>query len=292
MSVFTIKPTAPFSFNSTLFSHGWIDLAPFEILSDTKTLATKIRRKDQIDRILLSSETDQEIIVTAEQNLDETCQNELSEMVKRMFRLDEDYTGFYKLAGSIKEYKWIKEKSAGRMFRCATLWEDMVKMLCTTNCTWNLTKIMVNNLVEKTGRGVFPTPDEIAVTSEKYLREKIKMGYRAPYLLEFSRNIADGILNIDTFDAGETDTNGLYKEILKIKGFGKYAVSNLLKLLGRYDYYGSDSWSTKKFSEKHFAGKACTENDIAKQYDHLGEWRGLFFWLDMTQDWYEKEFPW
>jgi hypothetical protein len=78
----------------------------------------------------------------------------------------------------------------------------------------------------------------------------------------------------------------------KLKGFGNYAVSNLLKLLGRYDYYGADSWSLKKFSEIHMAGKSCTEKDIANHYDHLGEWRGLFFWMDMTQDWYEREFPW
>ena len=118
------------------------------------------------------------------------------------------------------------------------------------------------------------------------------MGYRSPYLLELSRRIAEGSLNLDTFTQWPGDTNGLYLEMKKIKGLGDYAVSNLLKLLGRYDYYGSDSWSRKKFSEKYLNGKECTEKDISKRYDHLGKWRGLFFWLDMTQDWYEKEIPW
>ena len=178
------------------------------------------------------------------------------------------------------------------MFRCATFWEDMIKMLCTTNCTWNLTKIMVDNLVEKIGEGVFPEPEQIADKSEKFLREKIKMGYRAPYLVELSRLIANGKINLDIYSHWTGNTGELYKELRQLKGLGNYAVSNLLKLLGRYDYYGSDSWSTKKFSEIHMAGEACTEKDIAKHYDHLGKWRGLFFWLDMTKDWYEKEFPW
>ena len=32
------------------------------------------------------------------------------------------------------------------MLRSATVFEDIVKMICTTNCSWSLTKIIINNL--------------------------------------------------------------------------------------------------------------------------------------------------
>jgi N-glycosylase/DNA lyase len=292
MKTFSIKPTSSFSFNSTLFSHGWIDLAPFQILTDEKKLIINVNQDEKLYRMLLSSQTDRDIIITCEREIDKKEKNLLSNMIGHIMRLDEDYTEFYNIAGELKEYRWISEKRAGRMLRCATFWEDMIKMLCTTNCTWNLTKIMVDNLVEKIGKGVFPEPEQIAGKSEKFLREKIKMGYRAPYLVELSRLIANGDINLDIYSNWAGNTGELYKELRQLKGLGNYAVSNLLKLLGRYDYYGSDSWSIKKFSEIHMAGENCTEKDIAKHYDHLGEWCGLFFWLDMTKDWYEKEFPW
>jgi 3-methyladenine DNA glycosylase/8-oxoguanine DNA glycosylase len=292
MTTFSIKANGSYSFNSTLFSHGWIDLAPFQTLKDEKLLIVSVKQDEKIYNIRLSSQTDRDILITCESEIDNIDKNLLSKIIRHMMRLDEDYAEFYQIASEIKEYRWIIEKCAGRMFRCATLWEDMIKMLCTTNCTWNLTKIMVNNLVEEIGGGVFPEPEQIAGKSEKFLREKIKMGYRAPYLVELSRSIADGKINLDIYSNWSENTGDLYKDLRQLKGFGDYAVSNLLKLLGHYDYYGSDSWSKKKFSEKHMAGEICTEKDIAKHYDHLGKWRGLFFWLDMTKDWYEREFPW
>ena len=292
MTEITIKSDTQFSFKSTPFSHGWIDLAPFRLLSDQKKLTTSFKYAGNIYQIRIASQTDQNIIVSLDTKTDDAFKKYLSAMIKHMFRLDEDYSQFYSRVNSSEDYAWISEKSAGRMFRCATLWEDMVKILCTTNCTWHLTRIMVNNLVEKIGSGVFPAPEEVAGKSEKYLRDEIKMGYRSPYLLELSRSIAEGSLNLDTFTQWPGDTSGLYIEMRKIKGLGDYAVSNLLKLLGCYDYYGSDSWSRKKFSEKYLNGKECTEKDISKRYDHLGKWRGLFFWLDMTRDWYEREIPW
>jgi len=161
-------------------------------------------------------------------------------------------------------------------------------MLCTTNCTWRLTQIMTENLVTKLGADMkigesdrsvytFPEPQDIANQTDEYLRNEIKMGYRAPYLLKFANEVTEGSLDLTEFDDSSIPSSELYKKIRKIKGFGDYAASNLLKLLGRYDNMGADSWSGQKFSQKHFNGKPVDHKKIYAHYKKYGKWAGLFF---------------
>lgn len=288
----TITPDPPFSFKSTLFSHGWIDLPPFEYKTETNSLSYKQMIRGQLREIVFSSETDKNIIVFANPADGIDNQATLKDLTKRMFRLNEDFSGLYEACRHDPDLKWIEERGAGRMFRSGSVWEDMVKMLCTTNCTWNLTRIMCQNLVSKLGNGGFPAPASIAAVDEQFLRNEIKMGYRAPYLMEFAHKMIDQKEISSEFEFWSGTSMDLYKRIRTIKGFGHYAASNLLKLLGHYDYYGSDSSSGKKFSEKYFENKACTDKEIAGFYDHFGPWCGLVFWLDMTADWYTNHIPW
>ena len=218
-----------------------------------------------------------------------------------MFRLDENYDTFYALAAKSNDFKWVDKLGAGRMLRAATFWEDMVKMLCTTNCTWRLTQIMTENLVNILGDSkniaerkvfTFPEPKTVAACTEDYLRKEIKMGYRAPYLLELAQAIDRRETNPTSFENENIETAELYKNLRSIKGFGDYAVSNLLKLLGRYDYLGADSWSRQKFFEKHNRGKPCDDKKIFSYYKKYRNWAGLFFWMDVCEDWYRKDIPW
>ena len=134
--------------------------------------------------------------------------------------------------------------------------------------------------------------DELRRTAENYLRNDIKMGYRAPYLLEFAQKVANNQLNLIDFENTQIPTADLYKQLRNIKGFGDYAVSNLLKLLGRYDYLGADSWSRQKFAEKHNNGKKCDDKKIEHFYRKFDKWAGLFFWMDVSEDWYKRDKPW
>ena len=242
-----------------------------------------------------------EIIV--ENKLNDQQKNQILKIVKRMFRLEEDYSEFYELAEKSKEFYWVVKYGAGRLLRCGSLWEDMVKMLCTTNCTWRLTQIMTENLVTKLGSekrvgesvktvAAFPEPQNIACQTDEYLRNEIKMGYRAPYLLKLANEVTEGNIVLEKFEDNSLSSTELYKKIRKIKGFGDYAASNLLKLLGRYDNMGADSWSGQKFSQKHFNGKAVDQKRIQAYYQKYGKWAGLFFWMDVSEDWYKQEIPW
>ena len=216
---------------------------------------------------------------------------------KICFRLDEDYSTFYSEARRYPQYRWIPRTGSGRLLRSPTVFEDVVKMICTTNCSWALTEVMVENLCSKLGGGnhgwgkAFPTPEAIADSTEKFLRTEIRAGYRAPYLLELSKRIVNGDIDPETWRSSDLPTGELFDQVRSVKGVGPYAAGNILKLLGRYDYLGVDSWCRKKFFELHKNRRKTSDKVIERFYEPFGSWRGLFFWLDVTKHWYQKKFP-
>src|SRR5690606_1448125 len=105
---------------------------------------------------------------------------------------------FYGLAAEHDAYQWIRDDGAGRLLRSATVYEDLIKTLCTTNCSWALTKKMVENLVGSlgeetaTGAKAFPTAAAMAEMDETFYRREIKAGYRSPYFVEIAEAVASG----------------------------------------------------------------------------------------------------
>jgi N-glycosylase/DNA lyase len=175
------------------------------------------------------------------------------------------------------------------------VFEDLVKMLCTTNCTWALTTIMVSNLVDAFGCSceggtAFPSAGDIAATTEARLRREIKAGYRAPFLLRLAEDVAAGRLNVEAWRESAQSTAALFREITAVKGAGPYAAGNLLKLLGRYEHLGLDSWVRARFADLYYSGRRVSDRTIERRYAHFGEWRGLVFWLEMTRSWHEEKF--
>ena len=82
------------------------------------------------------------------------------------------------------------------MLRSPTVFEDLVKMLCTTNCSWALTQKMVTGLVENLGRETddgrrsFPTAEAMADMPLQFFVDEVRAGYRAPYLKELADRVA------------------------------------------------------------------------------------------------------
>jgi 3-methyladenine DNA glycosylase/8-oxoguanine DNA glycosylase len=222
---------------------------------------------------------------------------QLRSQVRECFRLDEDFSEFYSEARKHKQYRWIPKMRVGRLLRAPTVFEDVVKMMCTTNCSWSLTETMVGNLTTKLGVAVdastfsFPPPEALASVNESYLRKEIRSGYRSPYLLELAENVAAGKLDLESWRTSTLTTDELYKQVLSVKGIGAYAAGNILKLLGRYDYLGLDSWVRKQFAQLHRNGRKTKDAAIEKHYRPYGKWKGLLFWLEMTRHWHTKEFP-
>lgn len=209
-----------------------------------------------------------------------------------MLRIDEQLKEFYSLCRKEQHLRWVPKRHAGRILRSPTAFEDIVKMMFTTNCSWSLTKIMTENLTRKLGIETtdgtfsFPTPESIAKKSEKWLRKEISCGYRAPFLLKLCKDISNKKIDVESFRNYDLPTEELYWKLRTIKGIGHYAAGNILKLIGRYDYLGIDSWVRKRFSEIHKNGRKVSDAAIEKHYDRYGSWRGLICLMEVTSDWH------
>ncbi len=286
-----------FSYKNTIYSHGWYQLAPFSLDEDNWKLTYTFQNETSKKPVSADiSETDKKIkIQFSDKRTSKKTQEKIKKCVKRIFRIDEDLTEFYQLIEEEKEFTWIKKLGAGRLLRSPNVYEDLVKTICTTNCSWALTKNMVTNLVQKLGEEnnkggkSFPTAEAMANVDVDFYKEEIRAGYRSEYFVELAESVAIGKVKPEEWSKTDLPTPELKKEMKKIKGVGNYAAENLLKLIGRYDGLALDSFLRSEFYKKHNNGKTCTDKKIEKFYERFGDWKGLVMWFDMSKRWLDEQ---
>lgn len=286
-----ILETPPdFNFKTAVYSHGWCQLLPFEldlenwrlsyVFTGEKTLSANIAENGGALEIEISDQ------------ISKRAEAKIRREVRHILRLDENFDEFYHLTKKEKRLAWVAKLNGGRLLRSPTVFEDLVKTLCTTNCSWSLTKNMVRNLVDKLGaessdgKRAFPTAAAMASVTEEFYRNEIRAGYRSPYFAELAERAASGKLNPETWLDSELPTKELKKEMKSVKGVGNYAAENLLKLVGRYDGLALDSFLRGEFYKRHNDQTVCDDRQIIEFYEKFGDWRGLAIWCDMTEKWF------
>jgi 3-methyladenine DNA glycosylase/8-oxoguanine DNA glycosylase len=291
----TIRTPPTFNFKRTAISHGWSELLPFKINDKFTTLSRVVDLGARSKPVVIE-------ITGAKNGLRVKVEGELSagavERVKRdvrhMMRLDDALDPFYAALEREPAFAWVARAGAGRLLRAPTVFEDLVKTICTTNCSWSLTKTMVTRLVENLGRPArggghsFPTPAAMAEAPASFYRDEMRSGYRAGYFKELAERVASGELDVEGWLTSGLTTDELRRAMKRVKGVGDYAAENLLKLVGRYDVLALDSWVRATFARIHNQGRAAADKKIASHYARFGEWRGLALWCDMTKDWLEE----
>ena len=284
-----------FSYKRTALSHGWTDLPPFEIHPKSLTVTRVLDLSDSQPITVVITGTKRAVLVHLPRKVGKRAADSITRDVRHMLRLDDDLTEFYSVMNSHPEFDWIPGAGAGRLVRSPTVYEDLIKTICTTNCSWSLTKKMVQGLVNNLGREAadgrrtFPTPAAMAAMPASFYRDEVRAGYRAPYLKELAERVASGSLDVEAWLQSELPTNELKKEMKRVKGVGDYAAENLLKLVGRYDVLALDSWVRAKFARTHNGGRTISDAKIARYYSRFNSWRGLALWCDMTKDWIEEQ---
>ena len=265
-------------------SHGWYDLAPFAWDGARRTLSFVFLSGDAPERVVLSA---REGSVQAASTVPARLARPV---VARVLDLGADLGPFHALCAARRDegFGWIAERRAGRVLRAPTLFEDAVKVLCTTNCSWSLTRSMVTRMVAAFGRGgAFPDAAALAAFPERRLRDELKLGYRAPFLRSFATRVAGGELDLAAWEDASLPDDELAARIRSEKGFGPYAAETLLRLLGRHGRLGLDSWSRKQVARLRFRGRVVKDARVARFYAPFGRYAGLAFWLDVTRDWHE-----
>lgn len=281
---------------SLVVSHGWSVLPPFQIDRQRRLLSFAATLSDGTPVVIATRQSGRHVAAMAASpsSIGRHHRRELRSVVTSVLRLDEDLTPLHREARRYPNYRWVPRYGAGRLLRAPTAFEDAVKMICTTNCSWSLTELMIERLVRHLGtsagdRKAFPTPAAMAAKSESFYRNVIKAGYRAPYLLELAKQCASGKLELERLRDGSLSDIQKETMLRGIKGIGPYAADNLLRLHGVYHRFAHDSWITKVYAERYHQGRRVGSETIERRYREFGGFRGLMYWLDMTRPWYERD---
>jgi N-glycosylase/DNA lyase len=275
----SLSAPAGFDFDATVRSHGWYDLPPFHL------------GESRLERVLVSDGEAHDVVIRMRgARIAVDAGPDVRADVARMLQLAEDLTPFYALTDEDPALAYARARGAGRLLRGPTVFEDVVKMLCTTNCSWSLTRVMVGRLVDElgrrapSGRRAFPTPAEMAQADERFFRDVVRAGYRAPHLVWIAKRAASGALDLEQLPVGDAET--VRDRLLGLPGIGPYAADNLLRLFGRYGYLGLDSWCRGRLKEL-YPRTRDVDAFARRRYRRYGEWQGLAMWLDVTRDWHE-----
>jgi N-glycosylase/DNA lyase len=212
-----------------------------------------------------------------------------------MLRLDEDLSPFYRVAAADPGLGWVAV-GAGRMLRSPTVFEDVVKTICTTNCAWSGTVRMVGALVRELGRPAegaperraFPTAQAMAEADDSFYRDVARAGYRGPYLRGLAADVAEGRLDLERFNDPALTDDEVAENLLSLAGVGPYAMAHVMMLIGRYRRLVLDSWTRPKY--RRLTGRArITDKGIVRAFGRYREFAGLAFWLTLTEDWLAQD---
>ncbi len=216
-----------------------------------------------------------------------------------LLRLDDDLSGFYAAIAGDPDLAWAAA-GAGRLMRAQTVFEEVVKTICTTNCAWSATERMVGALVRELGEPAagdpadgawraFPTPAAMAEADEPFYATVVRAGYRGRALHQLAEHVASGALDLEGLarvPREELSDDELEELLLGLRGVGPYAAAHVMLLLGRYSRLVLDSWTRPTWARLH--GRKVQDPAIVRRFARYGEYAGLAFWLRLTRDWVDE----
>ena len=284
-------------------SHGMASLPPLQLDERARVLEATLPLRNGRPRTVRIKPhgPDAAAVYVAGRSIGPRTRADVQDAVRHLLALDRDLSGFYALAAEDEELAWATA-GAGRMIRSATVYEEIVKTICTTNCSWALTTKMVGALVEQLGapapgaprsgvRGrAFPTPEAMARVDVAFYRDVVRAGYRGPYLLALARSVATGELDVEGLGRATPDElsdDELDLRLQALPGVGPYAAAHIMLMLGRYSRLILDSWTRPKFAR--VAGmRSAKDSTILRRFRRYGPYAGLAFWLYLTRDWVDQ----
>ena len=210
-------------------------------------------------------------------------ETQMLSILQSYFRLDDDLTAIYaeisrdgRVAAMVARYPGL------RLLRVEP-WECVVSFICSANS--NIPRI--HQVVERlaTGYGApialdtevhyaFPTPVQLAQASEVELRG-LGLGFRAPYVAEAARRVAEGILDLDALI--EMPYPEAKARLMECPGIGpKIADCIAVFSLGKLEAFPIDVWVRRALAEWYFAGHKRPTDRVLLEWaqNHFGRYGG------------------
>lgn len=192
---------------------------------------------------------------------------------RRYLSLDEDYGAIHGELLALSENEALhRAVEYGRGIRILRQepWETVCSFIISQNNNIPRIKGLIKALSERAGErlddGVysFPTAEAVAALGVQELRD-LKMGFRAPYIIDAAEKVVRGELDFEA--VASLPTVEAEKMLCAVKGIGpKVADCALLFGFSKYDAFPVDVW-VKRVIEKYF--------DRSFEPSSLGKYAGV-----------------
>ena len=294
----------PVDLRRTTLSHGLTRLPPTQVCDAGRCLRATVPVGPGRARIVDISlaESDRARLRSTGGALSKEERLAIVESVRHLLRLDEDLSPFYETIQHDPELGWACA-GAGRLLRSATVFETVIKTVCTTNCSWSATTRMITALVEHLGvrapgaprcgsdGRLFPTAAAMASAADDLYRDVVRAGYRARYLRSLAELAAAEPQRLDRLAEApqrELPDEEVERQLLTLPGVGPYAAAHIMLLLGRYSRLVLDSWTRPAYA-RLVSRRQVSDRAIARRFSRYGDYAGLAFWLTLTRSWLPEE---
>jgi N-glycosylase/DNA lyase len=262
-------------------SHGWYLLAPMRYSARDKVL----RRAEVIGGKPVELTISHDGRALSVEGARDSA--ELRAKLTRMFQLDVDTSDFVALTRNSPAHEWVERSGFGRLLCGSTLFEDVVKIIATTNTMWRQTVRMTELLVEKCGRrtranrAAFPDPEDIVRFRPDELQQDCRLGYRAKSIHGLAKGIIDGSIDVARIIDPSQSTEELFESYRTLPGIGPYGAAHLLAMDGRHDFIAVDTEFRRFVRERYHKGRAVSDAAMLRRYTKWGRWKYLAYWAEL-----------
>lgn len=203
-------------------------------------------------RAVSFAERDGELVVVG------ADEDDFEKVWRHYLSLDEDYGAIHSELLALSENEALHravEYGKGIRILRQEPWEAICSFIISQNNNIPRIKGLIRALSERAGEkladGVysFPTAEAVAALGVDELRA-LKVGFRAPYILDAAEKVSRGELDFEAVSA--LSTSDAEKALCAVKGIGpKVADCALLFGFSKYDAFPVDVWM-KRVIEKYF----------------------------------------
>jgi N-glycosylase/DNA lyase len=284
----------------TIVSHGVTSLPPMRVDEEARLFEVTLPVAGDQPRTVTVTEgtAGLGIIRVNGRPPNRATRDQIVQSVRHLLRLDDDLADFYAAIAGDPELAWAAA-GAGRMIRGLTVFEDVVKTICTTNCAWSATVRMVNALVAHLGEPApdapasghagraFPTAAAMAAADEAFYRDVVRAGYRGRYMIALAQSVVSGDVDLEFLGRAtpeELSDDEVARCLLALPGVGPYAAAHIMLLLGRSSRLILDSWTRPTYA-RLVGVDSVSDAAIEERFRRYGRHAGLAFWLFVTRDW-------
>lgn len=212
--------------------------------------------------------------------------SQLNEHLRKILGLEDDLRAFYHKFDRPKEpvsQTFLRLRGL-RLMRGTNLFESLICSILSQNNSvllWNRTARLLMKcygkkvrLLDGSNFFLFPTPERLAKVNARELRARTSIGYRARPVLEASRLIANGDLELERLlscSYGES-----METLLDLYGVGpKVADCFLLYGLAKFEAAPVDVWIQRIVEKLYFKNNRVSKLKSAEFLrDHFGGWAG------------------